>query len=166
MFPLVMYSVIWFFYFRKYSFACIAQQIIFIYTGTPALKTDFTRTGKRTYQGALNDGINSLTRYYINNFTDGYYHDCLDIATLKLLPSSYLKPRGVLTPIKLCFIGLLVINYLMRSMLSGYLMPKDDSYSIYQHLIHTLVIYGSLFGGLFVILKNGKNFIDDASRFV
>ena len=102
-----------------------------LYTGTPALKTDFTRTGKRTYQGAINDGINSLTRYYINNFTDGYYHDCLDIATLKLLPSSYLKPRGVLTPIKLCFIGLLVINYLMRSMLSGYLMPKDDSYSIY-----------------------------------
>jgi len=61
-----------------------ADVLSYLYTGTPALKTDFTRTGKRTHQGALNDGINAVTRYYINNFTDGYYHDCLDIATLKL----------------------------------------------------------------------------------
>ena len=51
-----------------------------LYTGTPALKTDFTRTGKRTMAGRLWDGINSVTRYYVNNFTDGYYHDCLDVA--------------------------------------------------------------------------------------
>lgn len=42
------------------------------YSGTPALKTDFTRTGKRTVLGALKDGINSLTRYFKNNFADGY----------------------------------------------------------------------------------------------
>jgi len=43
-----------------------------LYSGTGALKTDFTRTGKRTILGALNDGKNSLTRYFINNFYDGY----------------------------------------------------------------------------------------------
>lgn len=42
------------------------------YSGTGALKTDFTRTGKRTRMGALKDGINSLTRYYKNNFADGF----------------------------------------------------------------------------------------------
>lgn len=42
------------------------------YSGTGALKTDFTRTGKRSVQGAIQDGINSLTRYYKNNFTDGF----------------------------------------------------------------------------------------------
>jgi len=42
------------------------------YSGTGALKTDFTRTGKRTQAGVLRDGINSLTRYYKNNFTDGF----------------------------------------------------------------------------------------------
>jgi phosphatidylinositol 4-phosphatase len=68
-----------------------ADVMSYLYTGTPALKTDFTRTGKRTHQGAVNDGINAVTRYYINNFTDGYYHDCLDIATLKLLPSCYMR---------------------------------------------------------------------------
>lgn len=61
-----------------------ADVMSYLYTGTPALKTDFTRTGKRTYKGAFNDGVNSVTRYYINNFTDGHYHDCLDIATFKL----------------------------------------------------------------------------------
>lgn len=31
-----------------------------LYSGTGALKTDFTRTGKRTFMGAINDGRNSL----------------------------------------------------------------------------------------------------------
>lgn len=58
-----------------------ADSMSYLYTGTPALKTDFTRTGKRTYKGALDDGINSVTRYYINNFTDGFYVDCFDLLT-------------------------------------------------------------------------------------
>ena len=33
------------------------------YTGTPALKTDFTRTGARTKIGLLKDGWNSAVRY-------------------------------------------------------------------------------------------------------
>lgn len=31
-----------------------------MYTGTNALKTDFTRTGKRTIKGAIDDGVNSV----------------------------------------------------------------------------------------------------------
>lgn len=61
----------------------------YLYTGTPALKTDFTRTGKRTHKGAMNDGINAVTRYYINNFTDQHYIDCLNMATLKINAKSY-----------------------------------------------------------------------------
>lgn len=41
------------------------------YSGTGALKTDFTRTGKRTYNGMLRDLKNSLQRYYKNNLRDG-----------------------------------------------------------------------------------------------
>lgn len=37
-----------------------ADKISILYTGTPALKTDFTRTGKRTMKGAINDGINAI----------------------------------------------------------------------------------------------------------
>jgi len=90
------------------------------------LKTDFTRTGKRTHQGALNDGINAITRYYINNFTDGYYHDCLDIATMKLLPSSYLKPRGMITPIKICLLIVLVLVFLTKMKADHYFAIEED----------------------------------------
>jgi hypothetical protein len=40
------------------------------YAGTSALKGDFTRTGKREAKGMLKDGVNSISRYYINNFQD------------------------------------------------------------------------------------------------
>ena len=77
-----------------------ADVMSYLYTGTPALKTDFTRTGKRTYKGAMNDGINSVTRYVINNFTDGYFVDCLDFSTLNLTVQSKIKQRPSFSAIK------------------------------------------------------------------
>jgi len=41
------------------------------YAGSGALKTDFTRTNKRTKVGALEDGYKSVTRYIKNNHFDG-----------------------------------------------------------------------------------------------
>lgn len=49
------------------------------YSGTGALKTDFTRTGKRTRVGAFKDFINSASRYYQNNLTDGPRQDSYDL---------------------------------------------------------------------------------------
>ena len=37
-----------------------ANRMSILYTGTNALKTDFTRTGKRTMRGAIDDGINAI----------------------------------------------------------------------------------------------------------
>ena len=37
------------------------------------------RTGKRTTMGAVNDGIYSVVRYVNNNFSDGYFEDCLNL---------------------------------------------------------------------------------------
>ncbi|GMM50980.1 phosphatidylinositol-3-phosphatase [Starmerella bacillaris] len=50
------------------------------YSGTGALKTDFTRTGKRTKWGAFDDFCNSLLRYYRNNLTDGPRQDGFSVA--------------------------------------------------------------------------------------
>jgi len=58
-----------------------ADMISIQYSGTGALKTDFTRTGKRTKFGLLKDGINSLTRYYKNNFNDGFRQVSFDRLT-------------------------------------------------------------------------------------
>ena len=38
------------------SWADNADVMSYLYTGTPALQTDFTRTGKRTWRGAVADG--------------------------------------------------------------------------------------------------------------
>ncbi|KOB66000.1 Recessive suppressor of secretory defect [Operophtera brumata] len=56
-----------------------ADMISTQYSGTGALKTDFTRTGKRSHMGLVRDGINSLTRYYMNNFSDGFRQDAIDL---------------------------------------------------------------------------------------
>ncbi|KAI9708970.1 MAG: hypothetical protein M1820_003664 [Bogoriella megaspora] len=49
------------------------------YSGTGALKTDFTRTGNRTRAGMLQDLNNSCSRYVQNNFTDGPRQDAFDL---------------------------------------------------------------------------------------
>ncbi|KAF6011471.1 hypothetical protein HII13_002480 [Brettanomyces bruxellensis] len=56
------------------------------YSGTGALKTDYTRTGKRTTLGALNDLMNSISRYIINNFMDGPRQDGYDLFLGNSLP--------------------------------------------------------------------------------
>ena len=59
------------------------------YSGTGALKTDFTRTGNRTKAGALQDLNNSCTRYVRNNFLDGPRQDGFDLFLGTYLPSTY-----------------------------------------------------------------------------
>lgn len=51
------------------------------YSGTGALKTDFTRFGVRSNRGALQDGVNSAVRYLKNNFFDGPRQDAYDLVT-------------------------------------------------------------------------------------
>ena len=62
-----------------YLWADNADAISRLYAGTPALKGDFTRTGKRTRRGALDDGMNSLQRYYLNNFIDADRQEGIDL---------------------------------------------------------------------------------------
>ena len=63
------------------------------YSGTGALKTDYTRTGKRSKSGLMNDGINTLVRYYKNNFADGFRQDSID-----LFLGNYVVEEGRLSP--------------------------------------------------------------------
>ncbi|KAK6205200.1 SacI homology domain-containing protein [Scheffersomyces amazonensis] len=56
-----------------------ADAVSCAYSGTGALKTDFTRTGRRTKRGALADLQNSITRYIKNNYKDGSRQDSYDL---------------------------------------------------------------------------------------
>ena len=60
------------------------------YSGTGALKTDFTRTGDRTRMGMFQDFRNSMTRYILNNFQDGPRQDAFD-----LFLGTYIPPTSV-----------------------------------------------------------------------
>jgi hypothetical protein len=63
------------------------------YSGTGALKTDFTRTGNRTKAGALQDFNRSVTRYFSNNFADGPRQDSFDLFLGAYKPDT--APMGV-----------------------------------------------------------------------
>uniref|UniRef100_A0A1D1YL97 Phosphatidylinositide phosphatase SAC1-B n=1 Tax=Anthurium amnicola TaxID=1678845 RepID=A0A1D1YL97_9ARAE len=63
----------------KVLWANHGDEISIQYSGTPALKGDFVRYGKRTIQGILKDGWNALARYYLNNFSDGTKQDAIDL---------------------------------------------------------------------------------------
>ena len=65
------------------------------YSGTGALKTDFTRTGERTRAGMAQDLNNSLTRYVKNNFGDGPRQDAFDLFHGVYLPSSSSSPSSL-----------------------------------------------------------------------
>lgn len=153
-----------------------ADQLSILYSGTPALKTDFTRTGQRTRYGAINDFRHSLRRYYINNFCDGYNHDCLDMSQKKLTPTSALVSRSWLSAFKLTLIGLAGTFYATSVLLNTYLpLPEflpggDDTGNFDQRqsvqLTHLIVYAGVITLGWGYLYTNRKSFVDGASRFV
>ncbi|KAJ3320576.1 hypothetical protein HDV06_005202 [Boothiomyces sp. JEL0866] len=74
------------------------DSISLMYAGTGALKADVTRSGKRQIQGLYNDGMNSLTRYYLNNFTHGHLQDTYDLLTGKLTVAKIIELAEVEGP--------------------------------------------------------------------
>lgn len=69
--------------------------ISMIYTGTPALKSDFTRTGRRSLFGVAADGVKSVRRYFLNNYADADYEDAV-----RLLSGAYRVSRNNRSPFK------------------------------------------------------------------
>lgn len=102
-----------------------ADTLSMLYSGTPALKTDFTRTGKRTRYGAIADFKHSARRYYLNNFCDGYNHDCLDMSQKKLTPTCALVKRSWLSAFKVTILGLVGTFYAASLLLATY-MPLPE----------------------------------------
>lgn len=47
-----------------------ADILSILYSGTPAMKTDFTATGKRTFKGSLKDGSTAIKRFFLGHFYD------------------------------------------------------------------------------------------------
>ena len=65
------------------------------YAGTNALKGDFTRTGERNLSGLMKDGMNSASRYYLNQFRDAYRQATIDLMTGQIAGDSNVEDLEV-----------------------------------------------------------------------
>lgn len=112
----------------KNAWADNADYVSKMYAGTGALKTDFTRTGKRTVSGAIQDGVNSVTRYYLNNFSDGIRQDAYDLLVANFVPDkreespfSFQQQHSLLTfALEMSVVVLFIIS------VSVSLRPEED----------------------------------------
>jgi len=117
------------------------------------LKNDFTRTGKRNTRGALNDGINSLTRYYLNNFRDGFRQDSYDLLSGAYVVDS-LKPSPFAANDRMRLVGLLLLAALL--LLGSYLWP----YTLTSQLLFAVLWAVSLWLVWRLVLRSGKRLVD------
>lgn len=137
-----------------------ADAVSCAYSGTGALKTDFTRLGKRTYKGALNDLSNSITRYFKNNFRDGSRQDSYDLFLGRYRPyqegveSPFVDRRPAHVQLMPYLVGTsLLVLMTMLYYPNGSLLD-----------VRNLLIIGGciLFGtrGLLYIVKDGYQYVD------
>ena len=126
-----------------------ADALSYFYSGTPAQKTDFTRTGKRTFRGALKDGQYSMQRYVINNFMDGSWQNSLDIFLGRVVPNET-KLRGKYYGL---FKFLLVLVFVS---LANHIIASNSSEGEEYYLFYLLSL--SLF--LKLIKNYGRQLVD------
>lgn len=81
------------------------------YAGTPALKTDYTRTGKRTFKGLIDDGKNAIVRYYVNTCQDGTRQDAYDAITQDIPCKNYKSGNGFFMVLLLALIAFLTFLF-------------------------------------------------------
>lgn len=115
------------------------------YSGTGALKSDFVRTGKRSRKGALQDGVNTCKRFYINNFCDGYNQDCHDYFLGSLNPRKEnfkehsTKIVKILTPAAFLFV------FALYYFLINIALPENYEDNLKKKLLRMMIFFGVFF---------------------
>lgn len=139
-----------------------ADMISIQYTGTGALKTDFTRTGKRTKLGLLEDGRRSLVRYYKNNFADGFRQDSLDlfVGNHSVSPTEGVTHESPLAPLKpdqRYLAAPLALALCLAMLTLSLVVPAELSTEILLSVLFWAVMIGVT---TFTMLRNGPDYVD------
>ncbi|WVQ95382.1 hypothetical protein IAU59_002479 [Kwoniella sp. CBS 9459] len=126
------------------------------YAGTGALKADYTRTGKRSKEGMLEDGYKSVMRYIRNNFFDGDRQDAFDILT-----GAWVAKRGGIPPLTdtrplLMRAMPYVLAFALTMIVAAVTLPRTSELSIYSFLI--LWVFLAFFSGSY-IWGNGTSYV-------
>ncbi|KAG8817964.1 hypothetical protein FRC17_011020 [Serendipita sp. 399] len=119
-----------------------ADAISKAYSGTGALKTDFTRTGKRTKRGNLQDGLNSAIRYVKNNYFDGPRQDAFDLFTGAWVPRGpssafalFFDPRPLHTRAMPY-----IFSFAIFMVLAGLTLPRSSDYSLQYFFVFWILV--------------------------
>jgi hypothetical protein len=142
-----------------------ADALSILYTGTGALKTDFTRTGKRSKQGALNDGKNSIMRYVKNNFYDGYNQNCIDLVLGKFKPKQTQYKKQKINNFFIIGFMVLATPIFMKIVLDTLhteIFEQNTHHS--QGKLKAAIFYLTVFGLSFIMLF--KAIIGNAHKFI
>ncbi|CEG79846.1 hypothetical protein RMATCC62417_14262 [Rhizopus microsporus] len=145
-----------------------ADALSLSYSGSGALKTDFTRTGKRTYTGAMNDLFNSIIRYVKNNYMDGSRQDGIDLilGKYKVIPAlssrdQFISPFQTQTlPLYVKFIP---IYLLLSLILFNLVLFSPNTFGINSSLAHITLLsflFAAILASWSYILQNGTEFVD------
>ncbi|WWC72748.1 uncharacterized protein I206_106712 [Kwoniella pini CBS 10737] len=126
------------------------------YAGTGALKADYTRTGKRSKEGMLQDGYKSIMRYIRNNFFDGDRQDAFDILT-----GAWVAKRGGIPPLTdtrplLMRAMPYILAFALTMILAAVTLPRTSELSIYSFFF--LWVFLAFFSGSY-IWGNGTSYV-------
>lgn len=131
------------------------------YSSTPALKTDFTRLGKRTLKGNLSDLNNSIVRYYNNNLRDGVRQDSYDLFLGKYRPFEHSPTQNPFIDYRPQFVQLL--PYLLTTsfiiLFSLVFYPKGPLSSI-KNILAVLACVSFQYGSVTYMLKNPYQYVN------
>ncbi|QLQ82686.1 hypothetical protein HG537_0H04490 [Torulaspora globosa] len=130
------------------------------YSGTSALKTDFTRTGKRTRSGAFKDFINSASRYYQNNLSDGPRQDSYDLILGNFKPymSSIQSPFPDRRPLYIQFMP--TVMYAALTVLAATIVFPKEHFSSSKNLTFFLSAAIILIIAARFLIQNGLQYVN------
>ncbi|TPX40480.1 hypothetical protein SeMB42_g05977 [Synchytrium endobioticum] len=135
-----------------------ADEVSRQYSGTGALKTDFTRTGIRSSAGVLQDGMNSVERYIRNTFFDGLRQDAYDffLGVYEVRPggkSPFLEPERDIKYYALPSIAMLSLFMTLACM---FLLNFDN---LVNRIMYSAFWITVLYGCIRIIVIFGQDFV-------
>lgn len=137
----------------RHVWANHANFIALQYAGSEALKTDLTRSGKRTMTGMLRDLKTAIIRYYKNNFCDGRRQDAIDLVLGHYVVDVYETKKS---NAKLFLLPLIVVMFLSLLLLASLLFTDDQDEFI---LLLMCMISVATFSGL-MMLRHSRLYVD------
>ncbi|OLY84541.1 Phosphoinositide phosphatase SAC1 [Smittium mucronatum] len=107
-----------------------ADYVSLAYSGSPALKTDLTRTGRRTFFGMVSDFSSSVERFICGNFFDGDRQIPIIYLSSTFVSLTFTMRNRGFSPIGTFFTSLSVsvASYLLIVTLTGLVSPRLVGY--------------------------------------